>query len=178
MQDYNLGKKELVFWLVLGVSFVAALALLAFFVLKGVNSDFPVEENNLQEKPVINTVNKEPEKQTEPSGNKTIIQESDTKSNIVFYRSGLFVPKEIKVENNDGGGSCFITILNESDKNLEIRLSPHKNEGDLGPRYDLVIPQGNLVLDPRFRIPEIAFHNHSLPFAEFKVILGKGCTLD
>lgn len=174
----NQINKELVFWLILGVGFVAALALFTFFALKGVNSNTPIEENISQEKPVNSPVNKEQEKQTEPFGNKTIIQENDTKSNTVFYRSGSFIPKEIKVKNKNGEGSCFITIFNESDKNLEIRLSPHKNEGDFGPRYDLVLPQGSLILDPRFRIPEIAFHNHNSPSAEFKVILGEGCTLD
>lgn len=174
----NQINKELVFWLILGIGFVVVLALLTFFALKGVNSDLQTEENISQEKPVDNPANKEPEKQTEPSGNKTIIQESNTKSNIVFYRSGSFAPKEIKVENQNNEGSCFITIFNESDKNLEIRLSPHKNEGDQGPRYDIISSQGNLILDPRFRIPEIAFHNHNFPSAEFKVILGEGCILD
>lgn len=173
-----LKQKEYIFWILLGVGFVAALALLTFFALKGVNNDLPREKNISQEKPADNPANNEAEKQTEPSGNKTIIQGSDTKSNIIFYRSGAFTPKEIKVENNNGEGSCFITIFNESDKNLEIRLSPHKNEGDQGPRYDLVLSQGSLILDPRFRISEIAFHNHNLPSAEFKVVLGEGCTLD
>lgn len=174
----NQINRELIFWLILGVGFVAALALLTFFALKGVNSDLPIEENISQKKPVNNSAGNEEEKQTEPSGNKTIIQESDPKSNNIFYRSGSFSPKEVKVENKNGEGSCFITVFNGSDKNLEIRLSPHKSENDLGPRYDLIIPQGNLILDPRFRIPEIIFHDHNLPSAEFKVILGEGCTLD
>ena len=167
--------KEYIFWLILGIVFIAVLAVLSFFVLESVGKeDLPLGNSAKEESPQNYETNIEPES----SGNQVIIQNSDPNSHLIYYRSGAFTPKEVRVENINGEGSCLITIFNDSEKELEIRLSPHKNEGDRGPHYDLIPSQGNLILDPRFRIPEIAFHNHNLPSAEFKVILGKGCVLD
>lgn len=167
-------KKEYIFWLFLAAGFIAALATLTFYTLKIFEKNkLPIENSNKKEPP-----KNEAGRQIKSSGNQTTIQESDPKNHLIFYRSGVFTPSKVRVENIDGKGSCFITIFNDSVENLKIGLSPHKKEGDQGPDYNFISPKSSLILDPRFRIPKVAFHNHNLPSAEFKITLGKGCMLD
>ena len=166
--------KEYIFWLLLGIVFIAALAILTFFTIKSFNNvESPANKKDQQMFPSAGI-----EKSTESNGNKVIIKDSDPNSRLIYYRDGRFVPREIKVENKGDEGSCFVTIVNNSQENLEIRLGEYKNEPYQGPNYDLIPPQGNLILDPRFRIPEVIFYNRNTPSAEFKVILGTGCALD
>lgn len=106
-----------------------------------------------------------------------ISEERKFKEAVVRYKNGGFLSQEVILGQDDYGADCLITVINESPKPLTIRLSPHTERTDWGAQYDAIPPQGELIIDPRFRIPKIAFHNHEKPSEEFSVNLGEPCTI-
>lgn len=106
--------------------------------------------------------------------NKTIIREKGERGAEVTYKDGKFTPQEVTVES--AGGSCTLRIINSGSAPLTIRLSPPPPRDNWGAMYDPIPPGGELIIDPRFRIPEIAFYNKEKPSEEFSVKLGPGCS--
>ena len=104
-----------------------------------------------------------------------ISEERKFKEAVVRYKNGRFLPQEVILGQGDYGADCLITVINESSKPLTLRLSPHTERTDWGAQYDVIPSQGKLIIDPRFRIPKIAFHNHEKPVEEFSVNLGPVC---
>lgn len=103
-------------------------------------------------------------------------EEIDISRNEVIYKNGAFSPLSITIQNKNTG-SCIVSVGNQGSKPLLIRLSPHSEKDDTGSLYPEIPPGESILIDPRYRIPNITFHNHRNPAEEFKVILGEGCTL-
>lgn len=113
---------------------------------------------------------------TKSTGASTKIQEKIAPSGqVVEYTPGGFSPKVIEVKANKGNIDCLLGIFNKSPDSLLIRLSPHSLRDDYGFLYPEILPGETSIIDPRYRIPKIAFHNHQRPSEEFVVILGEGC---
>src|SRR3989338_4806036 len=96
----------------------------------------------------------------------------------VHYTGEKFVPSQKTLSQNDAGEGCFLTIVNESEEKLAIRLGPHNPEGDdpVFP-YSPIPPGESLTLDPRYRIERISLHNHLKPGPEVVIHLDPSCTL-
>jgi|SRR3989344_1752847 len=94
----------------------------------------------------------------------------------VFYMGSKFTPQSITIQNKDNDG-CILSLTNQDLKPLLIRLSPHSEKDDRGVLYPEILPGESMLIDPRYRIPEIAFHNHKNPHEEFRVVLGESCVL-
>ena len=117
--------------------------------------------------------------QNKPNSPQTkIISDTQTKQSrkSVSYKNKVFFPASTTVQNQDGDG-CILAIINQDPGSLLIRLSPHSEKDDQGVLYPEIAPGESILIDPRYRIAEIAFHNHRNPNEEFKVILGEGCEL-
>ena len=95
----------------------------------------------------------------------------------VIYKDGKFTPAQITLQGSNPGSNCLLSILNRSSSTLTIRLSPPGKGDNWGPQYEVVFPGKELLIDPRFRIPEIAFYNKEKPSEEFSVKLAGGCGL-
>jgi len=104
---------------------------------------------------------------------RAIITDGEPTGARVEYIGGKFVPTHIKLVQSSSG--CFISVANESSASLVLRLSPHSLRDDIGVLYSEVKPGEAMLLDPRFRVEKIAFHNHKNPIEEFSVELGEGC---
>lgn len=96
---------------------------------------------------------------------------------VVRYSSEGFLPKRVTLRQNTEGLGCFIKIANGSDRPLSIHLSPHSISDERGFLYGPILPNDSLMIDPRYRIDKIAFHNHEKPDDEFSVELGEECKL-
>lgn len=110
-------------------------------------------------------------------GSKKGISTQESEANVVHYSDIGFIPRVVTVSENSAGDGCFITVVNNSDKALEIRLNP-PGKDNWGPQYQAIAPYRSMALDPRFRIESIAYHNRAQPAQEFGVKLGQGCTLE
>lgn len=96
----------------------------------------------------------------------------------VRYTGNEFIPAHLTLSQNAEGEGCFLTIVNDSNEELLIRLGPHNSAGeDPGFPYDTISPRGSLVIDPRYRIEKISLHNHLNPEQEVIVELGQSCLL-
>ncbi len=94
----------------------------------------------------------------------------------VYYTKTGFFPPEVSVKVASGG--CIVQIINQTSESLTLRLSPYDPKGVTGPQYEPVPTGGAILIDPRFRVPEIAFHDRVHPDKEFSVTLGTGCKLE
>lgn len=106
-----------------------------------------------------------------------IIDKEGLDKTEIIYKNGKFFPAVVTLEQDNSGIGCLITIVNRSEAPLTIRLSPHTERTDWGAQYDAIPPRGELIIDPRFRIPKIAFHNHGKPSEEFSVNLRSSCAI-
>ena len=106
----------------------------------------------------------------------TRITDKEKLSNLAIRHSEKgFVPTRIKVSREMPEGSCLIRIINEGALPLIIRLSPHHPKDDWGVLYPPIPSKSSSIIDPRYRIETIAFHNHEKPSEEFKVDLDSQC---
>lgn len=131
-----------------------------------------LQETKLQEKEAESILNTEPI--APQKGNSPEIPTDNIKKPVVTYRTSGFSSSVVMVEEHDSDG-CFITIQNESPRELLIRLSPHTEADNWGSQYPPIEPGGELIIDPRYRITSVAFHNHKNPKEEFMVNFGAGC---
>ena len=103
-------------------------------------------------------------------------KEDETVGSTVVYKSGAFASSTIILRDNEEHTGCFVTIVNRDSRPLLIRLSPHTAGENWGTLYPEIPAGGSISLDPRFRIPKIAFHNHKNLSEEFSVTLGESCS--
>lgn len=116
------------------------------------------------------------EETKKPAGASTrIINEREFAGPSLTYASGVFSPKEFTIKQNDTGDGCLIRIFNQSSQALNIRLSPHSPKDDRGFHYSAIPPGSAGIIDPRYRLPDVAFHNHDKPDEEFSVHLDESC---
>jgi hypothetical protein len=121
----------------------------------------------------IRTVAPVPEEEKKDN-NTTMISGDNFSGPVVRYTGAEFVPQEILLTPENGG--CLVTVLNEDRQDLTVRLGPHNLEGnDPGFSYDSVPPGEAQIIDPRYRIDEISFHNHARPGPDFSVTLDSLC---
>lgn len=99
-----------------------------------------------------------------------IPQEDTTPKATVFYSGNEFTPNNVVVKD-----ACLLEIVNKSEEPLLIRLNPHSEKNNIGVQYPKIAPENSLLLDPRYRIPQIGFHNHGNPNHAFSVTLDKEC---
>lgn len=114
-------------------------------------------------------------KNQEGSKIKTELDIDPEDTSTVKYVNGAFSPVKLTVNLGDNG--CLFKIINLSVDPLVIRLSPHSPEDKRGFPYPPVLPNQSVFIDPRYRIKDIAFHNHQKPKEEFSVKLNKNCQL-
>lgn len=105
-----------------------------------------------------------------------INSEQQFRGAVVRYTTHGFSPHAITLQKYDES-NCMLHIINDTHDVLIIRLSPHTSRDNWGFTYTPVAPGASLSIDPRYRIPKIAFHNHERPEDEFKVILGDECVM-
>lgn len=109
---------------------------------------------------------------------KTTITEEDTDIVTVRYRAtDGFSPKQITIT-SAGLRACIFRVINESNTPLTIRLSPHRPQDDWGSPYPPIPSHGESLIDPRYRLDRIAFHNHEKPAEELRVSLEEACKLE
>ena len=98
----------------------------------------------------------------------------------INYRDHHFTPVTTALEQNAQGTGCVIQVVNQSDTPLAIRLSPHEKalKGNYGGQYDPVPPGKSIIIDPRFDLGYVSFHNHAIPREEFHVRIGNSCRSD
>ncbi|QQG45263.1 MAG: hypothetical protein HYW89_04690 [Candidatus Sungiibacteriota bacterium] len=112
-----------------------------------------------------------------PSGRTTRISEEDTaKLPLITYSSDGFSPRTIRVKEGDSGVNCLVAVLNKDSAPLALGLG--KYDPKITPSYASIPTGESMLLDPRFRVAEIIFHNHAKPHHEFSVILEGECQLD
>jgi len=158
-------KKSLFLFVVVTFALVGGIISLALYLFPA-NEYKEALENKSGESDKIPVNNSAP--------NKTTIHEEGERGAQVLYRDGKFSPSSVTVDL--AGGSCTLRIINFDSAPLTIRLSPPPPRDNWGAMYAPILPGGELIIDPRFRIPEIAFYNKEKPSEEFSVKLGEGCS--
>ena len=112
------------------------------------------------------------------AGPPTIVLPQETADGpVIRYTNEGFAPQELTASQTDSGVGCFLTVTNESDKALIIRLSPHEKaaKGNYGFAYDPILPGESAIIDPRYGRGEESFHNFNHPSREFVVRFDPSC---
>lgn len=105
----------------------------------------------------------------------TIRDNAELETAVVTYDGSKFSPEKVSITSEPGNQSCLLTVVNKSFVPLSIRLSPHDPKDERGFPYPAVLPGEQSIIDPRYRIPEISFHNHEKPNESFSISLAEGC---
>lgn len=113
--------------------------------------------------------------ETRGSVNRIVPEEEFDGSIIQYSEENGFIPNRIKIKPEESGLGCFIKIVNKSVKPLTIRLSPHSSKDNHGFLYPSIPPGEDSIIDPRYRIEKIAFHNHEKPKDDFFVDMNSQC---
>lgn len=114
-------------------------------------------------------------REVQSGGGTRIVEEQEFSGSSVIYTSGIFSPASITIKENAIGDGCLIRIFNKGDHTLTIRLSPHSAKDDRGFQYSPILSGGAGIIDPRYHLSDVAFHNHEKPVEEFSVHLEKSC---
>ncbi len=91
---------------------------------------------------------------------------------VVRYQDGSFSINKIKI---NGSSNCVLAIANAGKETLKLGLSPHNEKGDPGVIYNETPPGEKILVDPRYRIERIAYHDHNRPAKELVVELEGVC---
>lgn len=147
------------------------LVALAFVVGLGIGGETPATEPGAS-----STSSPTPDTTPTPNpGTVHIKDKEDFPGSAVTYTAQDFSPRTIKIKFNGSYDSCMVSVTNLTKEELVVRLSPHDPKDGWGFLYNPIPPNGSLILDPRYRIPKIAFHNHKNPAHEFIVDLDPKC---
>lgn len=112
-----------------------------------------------------------------PSGRATRVSEGDTtKLPLVIFSEAGFSPEVIKVKEGDSGVDCLVAVFNKTSAPLTLGLGTY--DSNATSPYSPVPSGGNMIIDPRFRVPEVVFHNRAKPDQKFSVVLEGLCKLD
>ena len=101
-----------------------------------------------------------------------VVGDQEISAGVVEYKNGIFTPSVIKIDKSMG---CILGVINASNKVLKLGLSPHAEKGDTGFSYTETPPGETILVDPRYRIDKIAFHDHNHPGSELQVQLEGTC---
>ncbi len=163
--------KNALFFVIIGA--VVLLAVAVFFILRTLPGGEKDSKDSLEEPPSPALL-----QVPAATGPKTTISDEAPRESVIRYTLSGFIPQEIMV-GVTGQEACVITIVNETNESLVLRLGPYDPDDAIGPQYDAVDPGESILIDPRFRIPEIAYHDRAHPErGEFSIILGAGCALE
>ncbi len=114
-------------------------------------------------------------REVKSGGGTRIIEEREFGGLSVIYNSGVFSPKSITLKETGTGDGCLIRISNVSKSPLIIRLSPHSAKDDRGFQYSPILPGSAGIIDPRYHLADVSFHNHERPVEEFSAHLDESC---
>lgn len=158
------------------------LAIILFLLVAG-TAMFGVNKFYLEESRQEKGQEKQQTAVSASSGNSAVTtilekKEGETVGSTVEYKSGEFTPSVVTLRNNAEHTGCFLTVVNRDYRPLLIRLSPHTAGENWGSLYPEIPAGGSISIDPRYRIPKIAYHDHRNPGEEFSVILEKECGLN
>lgn len=131
---------------------------------------FPEPEENIPELSQSREV-----REVKSGGTTRIVEEKEFTGASSTYASGTFSPQKLTVRQNENGDGCLIRIFNKSGRALTIRLSPHSVKDDRGFQYSPILSGGVGIIDPRYHLSDVAFHNHEKPTEEFSVHLDESC---
>lgn len=109
-----------------------------------------------------------------PEEKNPIVESSDNQEvgAKVTYRDGVFSPNKITINEEL---DCVLSVSNIGDKTLKLGLNPHSEKGDPGVIHPDTPPGETILVDPRYRIERIAFHDHNNPANELEVELEGLC---
>lgn len=159
------------------ILFFACLAILIFLAIRF----FAVVREGNQNVPTEPAGIAEQKSSVEIRGTETrAVSENNLVLPTITYREHRFAPITTALEQNASSTGCVIQVTNQSNAPLIIRLSPHEKalKGNHGGQYDPVPPKGSIIIDPRFDLGYVSFHNHAKPSEEFHVRIGNSCRSD
>lgn len=170
--------KEKYFWTGIGVVILIGLA--SFFIVRFFSGEESVSQAIMPvEKRGQTASDSDVVESGSSAGQVTKIKSLDEASMaVVRYSADGFSPKKLTLRQNAEGLGCFVKIINVGDSPLSIHLSPHSISDVRGFLYGPILSNDSLMIDPRYRIDKIAFHNHEKPDDEFSVELSEGCKLE
>lgn len=134
------------------------------------------EKNTHLSVPAVNSSSEHKEEAPVYNPTANINSEKEFMDAIVRYTTYGFFPRTITLQKYDKS-NCMLRIVNNTHDTLIIRLSPHATRDNWGFAYAPLLPGSSLTIDPRYRIPKIAFHNHARPEDEFEVIFSNECVM-
>lgn len=109
--------------------------------------------------------------QREPWQNVKVVPEDAHEIPEILYSENTFSPNSIALESDN----CVLRIMNKSNEELVIRLSPHSEKDAIGFHYSPIPSGQSLAIDPRYGQADAFFHNHKKPDQNFLVHLGPSC---
>lgn len=109
--------------------------------------------------------------QREPGQNVKVLSEDAYEIPEVIYSENTFSPNGVRLESNN----CVLRIINKSNEELVIRLSPHSEKDAIGFHYSPIPSGQSLAIDPRYGQADAFFHNHKKSDQNFRVRLGPSC---
>lgn len=166
--------KANIFWIAISIVFLLGVAI--FFGLRMFSQEMPAVNIPVTANYNGTSVGASNNASVEPAARVVTGEESSEPS--VTYRTGEFDPQKLTLKANNSGGGCFVRVVNASANPLAIELGPYSAGDYRGPQYAAIPPGGNVLIDPRYRIPKIVFYNRDKPAEDFLVELEKGCKLE
>ncbi|GEM_PF-6990970 len=109
------------------------------------------------------------------TSSKTSVGEATSDQNTILYSDAGFQPSKVNLKNAKSSEDCLLRIENQSQTALLLRLSPYSPTDNQGFPYNVILTGKSGVIDPRYRIEKITFHNRNKPTDEFEVVLGGLC---
>ncbi len=106
----------------------------------------------------------------------TVREPSEVDSAKVYYKNGAFSPTTVIIKREKENDTCFLTIINEDNASLIVRLGPYKAGAELGFPYDPISARSKGVIDPRYTgMNNLVFYNAKNTGATFLVKFAPTC---
>ena len=95
----------------------------------------------------------------------------------VHFKDGAFTPKSLSLKRKSPGDpGCLITIVNDSNDLLSVRVGPYEAGKAKGFPYPSIAPGKSGMIDPRYgSIADISFYSVDKPEALFTAHLEPTC---
>ena len=97
------------------------------------------------------------------------------KATIHFSDTKGFTPNKRSLAYDASGTGCLLVVINDSDKELTVRVSPYTPKDALGVAYPSIPSHETSIIDARYHMPEIQLHNHENPAQEFSLHFDTNC---
>jgi hypothetical protein len=102
-------------------------------------------------------------------------EESVSGVSRVIYSDKGFSPKKIKITSEQGAG-CFITVDNQTDATVTVRVGPYEEGKEKGFLYPEILARQSSSLDPRYSgYEELPFYAKENPKHRFTVVYDSSC---